>query len=138
MDRESQALARRELREVIRRQRLSLEKNSRLYRELNSRIQKQIHGRAGAHSTPHSRPIHSDFGSTPTSGVVKRMTSYIAKLTPIYGGRGRRSRLKDHDSDSSQGREEYDEVVNRLDDDVLMRTPAQPGIFGTTAGADNL
>ena len=67
------------------------------------------------------------------------MTSYIAKLTPIYGGRTGRSRLKNDDSDSSPSKdEEYDEVANRLDDGALLATPAAPNMFNSTPGQDNL
>ena len=115
MDRGSAVLARQELREVIKRQRLSLERNSRLYRELNTRILTQIHGRLGAHSTPHSRPLPSDFGSTQASSVVKRMTSYIAKLTPIIGGvRRGRSKVRDDDSDDSEPDVRPRELINNI------------------------
>lgn len=103
MDRASQVLARKELKEVIRLQCVKLEKNSRLYRELNARIANQIHG-PSAQSTPHGRP--SDFESTQASSVVKRMTSYIAKLTPIMGST-RRPRKSARCGDSEEEDEEY-------------------------------
>ena len=68
-------------------------------------------------STPHQRPPRSDFGNTYDTSVVKRMTSYIAQLTPINLSKARQSRRKDSDDSSSEEEMDHqalDKIVKQL------------------------
>ena len=86
-------------------------------------------------STPHQRPPRSDFGNTYDSSVVKRMTSYIAQLTPINLSKARQSRRRGsgESSDEEERQAAIDAIARELGPGALSGALSpQNNIFSPT------